>query len=159
MSWGVQSLVLVPVLYDDGRMVDTWTPQGSSSCLRVSVTRFRAALDAPYAARQGNGWSPKSTGKASAWPLSCSKIKARYPTKELVIFFFVCSAAVQLPSPTEPDQMSPKVLSFLSVFLIFTWTNLCRLIFQSIHPLVHNTYTYSGTKFRNPPRLFSEQRS
>lgn len=109
-------MVLVPVLYEDGRMVDTWTPQGSNSCLRVSVMRFRAALDAPYAARQGNGWSPRSTGKVSASPLSCSKIKARYSTKELVIFFFVCSAAVQLPSPTEPDQMSPKVLSFLPVF-------------------------------------------
>lgn len=116
VSWGVQGLVLVPVLYEDGRMVDTWTPQGSSSCLRVSVTRFRAALDAPYAARQGNGWSPKSTGKASAWPLSCSKIKARYSTKELVVFFFVCSAPVQLPSPTGPDKMSPKVLSLLPVF-------------------------------------------
>lgn len=44
------------------------------------------------------------------------RLRPKNSTKELVIFFFVCSAAVQLPSPTEPDQMSPKVLSFLPVF-------------------------------------------
>lgn len=43
-------------------MVDTRTPQGSSSCLRVSLRRLRAALEAPYAARQGKGWSPEYTG-------------------------------------------------------------------------------------------------
>lgn len=36
-------------------MVDTSTPQGSSSSLRVLVNRLRAALEAPYAARQGKG--------------------------------------------------------------------------------------------------------
>ncbi len=57
----LQCLALLPVLYEEGRMVETWTPQGSSSCLRVLMKRLRAALDAPYAARQGNGWSPENT--------------------------------------------------------------------------------------------------
>lgn len=39
-------------------MVETETPQGCSSCLRVFMKRLRAALDDPYAARQGNGKSP-----------------------------------------------------------------------------------------------------
>ena len=40
-------LRVLPVLYEEGRMVDTWTPQGSSSWRRVLVKRLSAALDAP----------------------------------------------------------------------------------------------------------------
>lgn len=62
----VQCLVVLPVLYEEGRMVETRTPQGASSWRRVSMKRLRAALDAPYAARQGNGWSPENTGTTSS---------------------------------------------------------------------------------------------
>ena len=59
--------LMLPVLYADGRMVETWTPQGSSSCRRVLMKRLRAALDAPYAARQGNGWSPENIVTMLSW--------------------------------------------------------------------------------------------
>lgn len=62
-------------------MMDTWTPHGSSSCLSVSLKRLRAALEAPYAARQGKGWSPVGAESGSGdWRTSAAAVGCRRPT-------------------------------------------------------------------------------